>query len=139
MGQLARFGVSLDAGLLKRFDRLIKGKGYTNRSEALRDLIRDRLVAEEWEAGPEEAVAIVSLVYDHHELDLPRRLTDMQHDHHDVVLSTLHVHLDRHACLEVLVLRGPGRKVKALGERLASTRGVKHGKLTLTATGKALG
>jgi CopG family nickel-responsive transcriptional regulator len=139
MGQLARFGVSLDAGLLKRFDALIRRKGYTNRSEALRDLIRDRLVTEEWRAGPEEAVAIVSLVYDHHELDLPRRLTDMQHDHHDVVLSTLHVHLHHHACLEVLVLRGPGRKVKALGEALASTRGVKHGKLTLTATGKALG
>ena len=138
MGQLARFGVSLDSDLLRRFDALIEGKGYANRSEALRDLIRDQLVAEEWRAGPEEAVAVVSLVYDHHQLDLPKRLTDMQHDHHDIVLSTLHVHLHRHGCLEVLVLRGRGRKVKTLGDKLASTRGVKHGKVTLTTTGRAL-
>lgn len=139
MGRLARFGVSLDSGLLKRFDALIQGKGYTNRSEALRDLIRDRLVEEEWRAGPEEAVGVVSLVYDHHQLDLPKRLMDMQHDNHDVVLSTLHVHLRRHGCLEVLILRGPGRKVKALADRLVSIRGVKHGKVTLTTTGQGLG
>ena len=139
MGRLARFGVSLDSGLLKKFDAVIRNKGYANRSEALRDLIRDRLVEEEWRAGPEDAVGIVSLVYDHHELDLPKRLTDMQHDHHEVVLSTLHVHLHRRGCLEILVLRGPGRKVKALAERLTSTRGVKHGKVTFTTTGRALG
>jgi CopG family nickel-responsive transcriptional regulator len=138
MGQLARFGVSLDSRLLKKYDDLIQEKGYTNRSEALRDLIRDQLVAEEWRVGPEEAVAIVSLVYDHHQLELPKRLTDMQHDHHDIVLSTLHVHLGRHSCLEVLVLRGPGRNVKTLGDKLAGTRGVKHGKVTLTTIGRAL-
>ncbi len=138
MAQLARFGVSLDSGLLKRYDALIQEKGYTNRSEALRDLIRDQLVAEEWRAGPEEAVAVVSLVYDHHQLDLPKRLMDMQHDQHDMVLSTLHVHLDPHGCLEVLILRGPGRKVRTLADKLASTRGVKHGKVTLTTTGRTL-
>ena len=138
MGRLARFGVSLDSGLLKQFDSLIKGKGYTNRSEAIRDLIRDRLVEDEWRSGPEEAVGVVSLVYDHHQLDLPKRLTSMQHEHHDIVLSTLHVHLQRHSCLEVLILRGPGRKVKALADKLVSTRGVKHGKVTLTTTGRAL-
>jgi len=138
MGQLARFGVSLDSRLLKRFDALIQQKGYTNRSEALRDIIRDQIVADEWRAGPEEAVAVVSLVYDHHQLDLPNRLTDMQHDHHSMVLSTLHVHLHRHSCLEVLVLRGPGRKVKKLADSLAGARGVKHGKVTLTTAGQDL-
>lgn len=139
MGQLTRFGVSLDSGLLKGFDALIQKRGYTNRSEALRDLIRDQLVTEEWRGGPQEAVAIVSLVYDHHQLDLPKRLTDAQHDHHGLINSSLHVHLDQHSCLEVLVLRGPGRKIRALGDKLASTRGVKHGKVTLTTTGRALG
>ena len=138
MGQLVRFGVSLDSGLLKRFDALTKGKGYTNRSEALRDLIRDQLVAEEWRAGQKEAVAVVSLVYDHHQLDLPRRLTDAQHDHHGSVISTLHVHLDQHNCLEVLILRGPGRKIKSIGERLRGIRGVKHGSVTLTTVGREL-
>ena len=114
MRRLARFGVSLDSALLRRFDALIQKKRYTSRSEALRDLIRERLVEEEWRAGPEEAVAVVSIVYDHHQLDLPRRLTDLQHDQHDIVLSTLHVHLHRRGCLEVLVLRGPGRKVKSV-------------------------
>jgi len=113
-------------------------RGYTNRSEALRDLIRDELVAEEWRAGEEEAVAVVSLVYDHDQLDLPGRLTDAQHDHHGLVNSSLHVHLDRRSCLEVLVLRGQAKRIRALGDRLVSTRGVKHGKLILTTSGRDL-
>ena len=139
MGRLARFGVSLDSDLLRKFDALIQNKGYTNRSEALRDLIRDQLVAEEWRAGPELAVAVVSLVYDHHQLDLPKRLTEAQHDHHGLITSSLHVHLDQHSCLEVLILRGPGRKIRALGDKLAGTRGVKHGKVALTTSGRGLG
>ena len=138
MERLARFGVSLESGLLRRFDALIRDKGYTNRSEALRDLIREQLVAEEWRADPELAVAIVSLVYDHHQLDLPKRLTEAQHDHHALITAGLHVHLDQHSCLEVLILRGPGRKIRALGDRLVGTRGVKHGKVALTTTGRTL-
>ena len=138
MANLARFGISLDSDLLEQFDKLIGKKGYTNRSEALRDLIRDQLVAEEWRTGNEEAVAVVTLVYDHHQLDLPKRLTDAQHDHHGLVNSSLHVHLDRHSCLEVLILRGRAAKIKALGEKLASTRGVKHAKVTHTTTARTL-
>ena len=136
--QLTRFGVSLSEKLLEEFDRLIDEKGYTNRSEAIRDLIREKLVEEEWQADAAEVAGTVSLVYDHHMLDLPKRLTDIQHDHHDLVLSTLHVHLDHHNCLEVLLLKGPANEVRGLGEKLASTKGIKHGKLTLTTTGKKL-
>ena len=136
--RLTRFGVSLSEKLLAEFDRLIDEKGYTNRSEAIRDLIREKLVEEEWQAGTEEVAGTVSLVYDHHILDLPKRLTDIQHDHHDMVLSTLHVHLDHYNCLEVLLLKGPANEVRELGEKLASTKGVKHGKFALTTTGKRL-
>jgi CopG family nickel-responsive transcriptional regulator len=136
--KLARFGVSLNEKLLAEFDSLIERKGYTNRSEAIRDLIREMLVEEEWREGDGEVAGTVSLVYDHHKLDLPKRLTDLQHDHHDLVISTLHVHLDHHNCLEVLLLKGPAKEVRGLGEKLASTRGIKHGKLTLTTTGRKL-
>ena len=142
MGQLVRFGVSLDSGLLGRFDALIRKKGYTNRSEALRDLIRDQLVAEEWRSGPKEAVAIVSLVYDHDQLELPKRLRtrliNAQHACYGLITSSLHVHLDLRSCLEVLILRGPGREIRSLGDRLTSIRGVKHGKVTLTTLGREL-
>ena len=138
MADLVRFGVSLDAALLERFDKLIAGKGYTNRSEALRDLIRDQLVAEEWRGGNDNAVAVVSLVYDHHRLDLPKRLMQEQHNHHDLVNSALHIHLDHHNCLEVLVLRGKAKKIKALADSLGSTRGVKHSKQMLTTTASGL-
>ena len=138
MSELTRFGVSLDAGLLRRFDALIERKGYSNRSEALRDLIRDQLVAEKWRTDPEEAMAVVTLVYDHHDMDLPKRLTRAQHDRHDLIVSTLHIHMTHHACLEVIVLRGKGSAIKKLGDRLTSTRGVVHGKVTLTTTGREL-
>lgn len=138
MSTITRFGVSLDSDLLEEFDGLIAGRGYTNRSEALRDLIRNELVAEKWKAGSEQAVAVVSIVYDHHELDLPKKLTDIQHESHDLVVSTLHVHLSHHSCLEVLVLRGRGNKIKSLGDRLVSTRGVKHGEVFLTTSSDSL-
>jgi len=138
MGQLVRSGISLDSDLLARFDDLIGTKGYSNRSEAIRDLIREKLVEAEWAAGSMEVVGTVSLVYNHHALDLPKRLTDIQHEHHPAVVSTMHVHLDAHNCLEVLILRGKGSEIKTLGERLVSTKGVKHGKLALTTTGRDL-
>jgi len=136
--QVVRFGVSLDPDLLGQFDVLIRSEGYTNRSEAIRDLIRERLIRQEWQKDDAQVAGTVSLVYDHHELDLPRRLTEVQHDHHDLIISTVHVHLDHHNCLEVLVLKGEAARVRVLGEKLVSTRGIKHGKLTFTTTGAGL-
>lgn len=140
MSNLIRFGVSLDRELLERFDSYLSEKGYENRSEGIRDLIRDILVSREWEtADPnEERMAVVSIVYDHHESDLPGKLTELQHERHGVVHSALHIHLDRHNCLEILVLRGGTSSILDLGNKLISTRGVRHGKMILTTTGKDL-
>jgi CopG family transcriptional regulator, nickel-responsive regulator len=140
MSDLIRFGVSLERQLLERFDAYIAEKGYENRSEAIRDLIRDVLVGQEWAAPDrdEERMAVVSIVYDHHESELPSKLTELQHEQHGVVHSALHIHLDRHNCLEILVLRGPAGSILDLGNKLISTRGVRHGKMILTTTGKDL-
>ena len=139
MADVTRFGVSLEEKLLKRFDRLIERKGYANRSEAIRDLIRESLVREQWEIGAEEAVGTITLVYNHETRELADRLTDLQHEHYEEIVSTLHVHLDPHHCLEVLVLRGRASDLKAIADRLIGTRGVKHGTFSATAEGKALG
>jgi CopG family nickel-responsive transcriptional regulator len=138
MSGLTRFGVSIPSSLLKDFDGLIGGKGYQNRSEAIRDLIRDSLVKEEWREGKQEMVGTVALVYSHHTRELSRLLTRMQHDHYKTILSTLHIHLDEHNCLEVLVVKGRGGEIKKISDRLIGIRGVKHGKLSLTTTGKNL-
>ena len=139
MGETIRFGISIDDGLLERFDRLVTEKGFINRSEAIRDLIRDALVEQTWEDGNEETVGTVTLVYDHHVHDLADRLTDIQHDHHDRIISTLHVHLDHHNCLEVLIVRGMASQIKAIADSLIGVKGVKHGKLVMTTTGRELG
>ncbi len=141
MSNLIRFGVSLDRDLLRRFDAYLTAKGYENRSEGIRDLIRDVLVKRDWEEEPgdnEERMAVVSIVYDHHDSDLPSKLTDLQHERHGVVHSALHIHLDRHNCLEILVLKGTTGSILDLGNKLISTRGVRHGKMILTTTGKGL-
>jgi CopG family nickel-responsive transcriptional regulator len=138
-GGLTRFGVSLEAGLLERFDRMIQRKGYTNRSEAIRDLIREGLVREQWDLGTAEAVGTLTLVYNHEVRELADRLTDLQHDHYRAIVSTLHVHLDPHHCLEVLVLRGKASELKGIADRLIGTRGVKHGTFSATAEGRLLG
>lgn len=138
MTELVRFGISIHRDLLERFDDACARKGYNNRSEAIRDLIRDSLVQIEWKDGKAETVGTVTLVYDHHVLDLPRKLTHIQHENEKLVVSTVHVHLDRQHCLEVLILRGPARKVKAFGEKLTSVRGIVHGKFTMTTTGRHL-
>jgi CopG family nickel-responsive transcriptional regulator len=136
MADLARFGVSIDQQLLERFDRLLAGTGHLNRSEAIRDLIRNTLVEEQLRCD-ETAAAIgtVTLVYDHHTRDLADKLTEHQHSHHDAIISSLHVHLDAHHCLEVVVVRGTAAEVKQLADELLGTKGVKHGKLVLTTTG----
>ncbi len=133
-----RFGISLDGDLLEDFDRLIGQKGYPSRSEAIRDLIRDYLVKDEWQKDDAETVGAITLVYDHHTRELSDNLTELQHQFHKAVLSSLHLHLDAHNCLEVIVVKGPARDLKTIADRLIGARGVKHGKLTLTTTGKGL-
>ena len=137
MKKLVRFGVSLDHHLLDDFDRHIARKKYTNRSEALRDLIRDNLVGQEWDEN-KETVGSITFVYDHHIRDLTKKLTDIQHRFQAVILSGMHVHLDHAHCLEVLVVRGKGSDITRVSDALLSVKGVKHGKLTMTTTGKGL-
>lgn len=138
MGDLSRIGVAIDSDLLEKFDRLIGNRGYTNRSEAFRDLIRDELVEKSWESPESNVVGTVTLVYDHHVRMLNDRLTDLQHDHHQLILSTLHVHLDHDNCLEVLVMKGKAKAVQKMADALISTKGVKHGRLTITTSGVEL-
>jgi CopG family nickel-responsive transcriptional regulator len=137
MEQAVRFSVSLDSKLLSDFDRVLVRKRYDTRSEAVRDLIRDKLVLDDWD-DKREAIGTVTIVYDHHLHDLTRKLTALQHDFHKVILSAMHVHLDHDNCLEVLVVRGLGKTIRDVADRLISTKGVKHGKLTMTTTGKGL-
>ncbi len=138
MGEIIRFGVSMDGRLLGQFDELIERKGYVNRSEAVRDLVRNALVEDQWTRADEEIVGTVTLVYDHHTRDLSDKLTEQQHTHHGSIVSALHVHLDAHNCLEVVVLKGKAGQVKRLADELLGTKGVKHGKLVTTTTGKGL-
>ena len=138
MSELARIGVAIDSDLLAKFDELILQRGYTNRSEAFRDLIREELVRKTWETPESEVVGTVTLVYDHHVRMLGDRLTDIQHNHHHNILSTLHVHLDHNNCLEVLVVKGKAKAVQKIADALISTKGVKHGRLILTTAGKDL-
>lgn len=138
MGELSRIGVAIDSDLLDKFDKLIAKRGYTNRSEAFRDLIRDELVETTWESPESHVVGTVTLVYDHHVRLLNEKLTDLQHEHFHHVLSTLHVHLDHDNCLEVLVVKGKAAEVKKIADTLIATKGVKHGRLTITTSGAGL-
>ncbi len=138
MGEVIRFGISMDPGLLAQFDRRISRKGYANRSEAIRDLVRADLVAQEWERAEGEVVATIALVYNHHLRQLSKQLISFQHEHHRTVLSSLHVHLDKDNCLEVWVVKGEEPEVRAFAEHLIATKGVKHGRLTLATAGKHL-
>jgi len=138
MSDLCRIGVAIDAELLAKFDALIAKRGYTNRSEAFRDLIRDELVEETWGSPESQVVGTVTLVYNHHVRLLGKKLTDTQHEFHHQILSTLHVHLDHDHCLEVLVVRGKAGSVRGIADALLSTKGVKHGRLTITSSGAEL-
>lgn len=138
MARVVRFGVSVEPELLREFDNLIKKMGYGNRSEAIRDLIRERLVEEEWKDENQETVGILGLVYDHNRRELMESLTRVQHKHIPVIISSVHVHLDQHNCLEVIVLKGKSSLIRKTAEELLVTKNVKHGKLIMTTTGAKL-
>lgn len=135
---VARFSVSLPPALLNQLDQMSNEKGYKNRSLAIADMIRDRLVEHRQKLGNQEIAGTITLVYDHHRQHVQATLTDIQHDHHKVIISTVHVHLDHHNCLEVLVVRGKASLIKKIADELISANGVKHGKLTVTTTGHDL-
>jgi len=137
MGDLVRTGLSLEQDLLSRFDQAIGRKHYQNRSEAIRDLIRDYLVAEEVDKNV-DVVGTLTLIYDHHRPNLTEKLVEAQHRAGGKVLAATHVHLDHHNCLEVIIMKGRGGDLKDLANGLLSLRGVKHGQLVITSTGKNL-
>jgi CopG family transcriptional regulator, nickel-responsive regulator len=133
---LERIGVAIDSDLLEKFDTLMHSRGYTNRSEAFRDLIRAELLHVAAESPDEEVAGAITLLYDHHVRLLTEKLTSLQHDFHGLIHSTMHIHLDHHNCLEVIVVQGKAVEVRKLGDLLTATRGVRHGRLSLTGTGK---
>ncbi len=132
MPELSRIGVAIDAGLLERFDRFIAKQGYTNRSEAFRDLIRDRLVGAAVENPGSIAVGTITLIYDHHSRLLPEKLMNIQHQYHGSIISTTHAHLDHDTCLEVIIVRGTARQIQKLADLLIGTKGVGHGRLVMS-------
>lgn len=138
MSNIVRFGVAMDKELLKKFDRLIIKKGYSNRSEALRDLARNNLVEEEWKTANNETVGTITIVYSHSTREITDILTELQHHYHTEIISCMHVHLDAHNCLEVLAVKGKPNNIKKIADTLIATKGVKHGKLVMTTTGREL-
>lgn len=138
MDECIRFGVSLSEHLLSRFDKDIKRRGYTNRSEAIRDLIRTNLVDAEWETATGETAAAVILIYDHHKRGVAEHLTDHQHENHDLIIASMHAHLDHNNCMEVVLLRGPVKRVKEIADKLASEKHVKLGRFIPATLGKEI-
>ncbi len=138
MGELVRFGVSMDADLLGQFDELIEKRSYANRSEALRDLVRAAIVESQWQYGSTRTVGVLCLIYDHEAGDVGHKLTHIQHEAHVQVISSMHVHLDHHNCLETIVLRGKPAEIQRTADQLTSLRGVKLGKLVMGHTGQGL-
>lgn len=134
---LKRFSISLDEKLLDQFDNYIRPRGYSNRSEAVRDLIRKVLVNEEW-AQDSEVVGVVSIVYNHHQPQLQEKITELQHKYHHAITSSTHVHMDHHNCLEVTIVKGRASQVRELAEQLIALRGVKDGNLAMSSTGDHL-
>lgn len=137
MSNLVRFGVSLEKELLKKFDGHIKNRKYTNRSEAIRDLIRDDLVRKEWQDN-RDVTGAITLVYDHHTRELVTKILNVQHDYHDYTLSTQHIHLDHAHCLEIIETKGKAKQIEELFGSLKSTRGVKHAGFSMAMLGGAL-
>lgn len=138
MPGLIRFGISMEKELLERLDEEIVKRGYPNRSEAIRDLIRNQLVELDWSQDDEEVAGTITLIYNHHVRGLSDLLLELQHQHHRMIVSVMHVHLEHDHCLEVMVLKGRASEAKELSSRLIGVKGVKHGKLTITSTGEKL-
>ena len=136
MSELVRFGVSLDKELLRTFDALIREKRYTNRSEALRDLIRQELVGREWQHDDGEVAGAITFVYDHHQRTLLNQITDIQHEFQEIIISTQHIHLDHDNCLEIIAVKGGARDIQRLADRIKSIKGVRHGTLSMSSTGR---
>ncbi len=132
MEKITRFGVSIEPDLLKKFDKVIKKRGYKNRSEAIRDIIRENLIVEKTEDPNSEAIGTLTMIYDHHAGNLTNRLLDLQHHHHKEILTTTHIHVDHDNCLEVLVLKGKTRNIQKLADNIKSLKGIKHGELVIT-------
>jgi len=137
MGQLVRFSISLEEALLRDFDALCVQRGWSNRSEAIRDALRRELVEREWEAD-DEVTGVITLLYDHHRPGLAEQLTEIQHHALDVVVSSTHVHVDERNCLEVVIVKGEARVIERLAHRMIGLKGVKHGELTGTSTGRRI-
>lgn len=137
MPKIFRFGVSLEKELLDKFDRLIGEKNYTNRSEAIRDLIRQELVKRQWQKGCEIAGAII-IIYNHHKRELLNKITDVQHDFQRLIISTQHIHLDHNNCLEIVAVRGNPQQAQKLADSLKSIRGIKHTTLSMSSAGKEI-
>ncbi|MCG3148366.1 MAG: putative nickel-responsive regulator [Verrucomicrobiae bacterium] len=138
MDTVTRFSVSLDRKLARELDRMSREKGYDNRSLAIADMIRAQLVEHQQQQGDRDIAGTITIVYDHHKPHLMELLTDIQHDHGELIIATLHVHLDHHNCLEVLAVRGRADRIKSVADALIAAKGVKHGKLTITTTGHDL-
>ena len=139
MSELIRFSVAIPEDLLIPFDNLVARRGLAkNRSEVIRDLIREALVSEEWDDPLQEIVGTLTIVFSHHASDLQNKLDHIQHDYHERIISTMHIHLDAHNCLEVIVLRGRSDEIRMLAESILGVKGVKHGQLTATTTGRYL-
>jgi CopG family nickel-responsive transcriptional regulator len=137
MEKLVRFGVSLPKDLLEKFDKLIKNKNYPNRSKAIADLIRQELIKKEWQENKEIAGAI-TLIYNHHKRELLDKLTDIQHNFQKIIISTQHIHLDKENCLEIIAVRGLPKEAEKLADTLKAVKGVKHGVLSMSSTGKSI-
>ena len=138
MAKITRFSVSVETELLEKFDGIIEKMDYKSRSEAIRDLIRERLVSEEWKEEEKETVGILGLVYEHEIRELTETLNRIQHQNIDTIISSAHIHLNHHNCLEVIILKGKSVLIKKIADELLSTRNVKHGKLIMTTTGSGI-
>jgi CopG family nickel-responsive transcriptional regulator len=135
---VTRFSVSLPRQLARELDTMTREKGYDNRSLAIADMIRAHLVEHHHQQGRGEIAGSITLVYDHHRHHLQDLLTDLEHEHREVIISALHCHLDHDNCLEVLAVRGKAERIKRLADELIAAKGVKHGKLVITTTGTGL-
>lgn len=135
---LKRFGISLEHELLSQFDALCSKQGYTNRSEAIRDLIREALIKKEWLEGKEETTGVVMIVYDHHQYQMAQKMTDKQHEHYVNIIASLHSHLDHHNCVEIILLRGQAKEIQHIADAIISTKGVKYGQFIPATSGKMI-